>query len=1077
MRLAQLLWPDSDVDAARNALRQRLFNLRKVLGFEIVVGTATLALADGVSHDLKDADSVLGEAPPAASGEFAAWLAQQRQRRTSRTRDALVELAEMAERARDFADALSHAQELLALEPLSEAAHRRVMRLHYLDGDRAAALLAFDRCEQVLKDEIGAAPSHETLALLATLNAAQPATAALVSNTVPASVLRPPRLIGRDTELAALRAGWQAGQVAALIGEAGLGKTRLLQTFIEQHPGVVRAAGRPGDAGVPFATLARLLRAVTARGSAHDTARGTAPAQADEPLPAHTRSEIARVLPEFDVPSARQGGEGQRLVLQRALRSLLAAQAGLVGLVVDDLHFADAASLDMLRSLIDEDADSERADTQALHWALAYRPAEAGSPVRSLHDALVEEARLAPIVLQPLSLEALAALVDSLALPGVDGKALAPGLLRRTGGNPLFVLETLKQAWVERTLSRLADAAALPRPLSVGRLIERRIAQLSPGALLLARVASIAGVDFSVELAEAVLGVPALQLADALNELAAAHVLSDGAFAHDLVFEVVQGGVPAAVARNTHAKIAAFLETQTAEAARVAMHWLAAGRDAPALPWLGRAAQAALDAQRFKEFCGFLEHKARIEESLGQREAAFDSLYLMLQNFDYFDSTTSKLDLLCDRLEALAPSPRHSARVSMMRCNAPKYAHDSSVALAAGTRAWRTAQQIDDAPLVAESRLALGIVLGMHDRFEEALVHFEAGLAWLAQHGTAEALIEHHGNVAHIYDNLGRLADGMVHHERVLALLQRQPESLFGAAFSNLAVNRIDAGDFRSAREHLLHSLRIAAASESPHADMAFAWLMLALCDMQAGRFAQALLHLDAAEPVTRELNAERLPVVTARRARLWLALGQHARAQQVLQSLLGQPEVVLSAAFWARLLDERLRCELGQPPGDGLARAEALLPASGRLDLRLPLRIEQTAQAPAAMALQMLERVVDEALALGFRGHALAALLRAAERAATIDGDRALALARRALALAAQGVTSLLDPAERWLQPARAALAAGEVQLARQWAEEGAAWLRATAQQHVPPEFRDSFLHRNPVNRDLLALASRLQA
>ena len=471
-RLAAMLWPGSDLGAARNTLRQRLFQLRKLVGADLVSGTHTLALGADVEHDLEDSDNVLGAMPDEIGGEFAAWLEQQRGRRRGRTRAMLVELSQMAEGAGDFADALSHAQELLALEPLSEDAHRRVIRLHYLRGDRAAALLAFDRCEKSLKDEVGAAPSAETLALLATISAARPPALPAVGQAVPASVLLPPRMIGRDDELAALHRAWQSAQVLALIGEAGLGKTRLLQALVESHDGVVRAAGRPGDAGVPFATLARLLRAVTARGEAA--------AGSDGQLPAGTRTEIARVLPEFDVSGGRHTGEGQRLVMQRAVRSLLAAQADLSGLVVDDLHFADEASLDMLRSLIDEDSDPEHAAARPLRWALAYRPAEAGSPVQALHDALVEQARLAPIALAPLGVEALAALVDSLGLPGVDGKALAPGLLRRTGGNPLFVLETLKQAWVERTLDRLADAALLPRPLSVGRLIERRIAQLSP---------------------------------------------------------------------------------------------------------------------------------------------------------------------------------------------------------------------------------------------------------------------------------------------------------------------------------------------------------------------------------------------------------------------------------------------------------------------------------------------------------------------------------------------------------------------------------------------------------------------
>ena len=52
----------------------------------------------------------------------------------------------------------------------------------------------------------------------------------------------------------------------------------------------------------------------------------------------------------------------------------------------------------------------------------------------------------------PLDEAGLAELVDSLGLPGVTAASLAPGLRQRTGGNPLFVLETLKQAWVERTL-------------------------------------------------------------------------------------------------------------------------------------------------------------------------------------------------------------------------------------------------------------------------------------------------------------------------------------------------------------------------------------------------------------------------------------------------------------------------------------------------------------------------------------------------------------------------------------------------------------------------------------------------
>jgi len=76
MRLAQLLWPDSEPEAARNALRQRLFQLRRQLGTELVSGSTTLALAEGVSHDLHDSDSVLGDAAHAFGAELAAWLSR-----------------------------------------------------------------------------------------------------------------------------------------------------------------------------------------------------------------------------------------------------------------------------------------------------------------------------------------------------------------------------------------------------------------------------------------------------------------------------------------------------------------------------------------------------------------------------------------------------------------------------------------------------------------------------------------------------------------------------------------------------------------------------------------------------------------------------------------------------------------------------------------------------------------------------------------------------------------------------------------------------------------------------------------
>lgn len=85
-------------------------------------------------------------------------------------------------------------------------------------------------------------------------------------------------------------------------------------------------------------------------------------------------------------------------------------------------------------------------------------------------------------------------------------------LHQRSGGNPLFALETLKLAWSDGTIT-LPDG--LPRPQSLAQLIGQQLARLSSPALQLARVAAVAGVDFSIPLAQTLLQRNALDLADA----------------------------------------------------------------------------------------------------------------------------------------------------------------------------------------------------------------------------------------------------------------------------------------------------------------------------------------------------------------------------------------------------------------------------------------------------------------------------------------------------------------------------------------------------------------------------------
>jgi len=1064
-RLATLLWPDSPQDTARNALRQRVFKLRKLAGVEVVVGSATLALADAATHDLHDADTVLGERHDEIGGEFGQWLAQQRERRRQRIRQGLIELGALAEGGGDYADALTHAQELLVLEPLSEEAHRRVIRLHYLAGDRAAALLGFDRCEQVLKDEVGIRPSAETLALLRTIEQGGAVAGQLpVAQQAPASVLRPPRLIGRDAEHALLAQGLKAGQVVALIGEAGMGKTRLLQEFMAAQPGLVRAAGRPGDAGVPLATLARLLRAVMAG----DVSKGGAH------WPTDTRSELARVLPELEVAVPRAAGEGQRLVMQRAISTWLASRPGLAGLVVDDLHFADEASVELLGALVNDDTPA----AAPLRWVLAYRPAEAASPARALHDALVDEARLLPVVLAPLGRDALAELVDSLDLPGVHGRLLAPGLLQRTGGNPLYVLETLKQAWVDNTLAQLADAQQLPRPLSVGRLIERRIAQLSPAALALARVASVAGVDFGIGLAERVLGVSAMQFADALNELEAAQVLRDTQFAHDLVFDAVRASVPPAIARHTHAGVAAWLEAHGGEPARIARHWVDGAQPTRALGWLEQAAQAAAVAVRRKEQFAFLREKADIEAASGDAPAAFESLMRACELLDTFDSEGALGLVLCDQLEGLAQNPDQQVCALTQRASLAVQRGDAEAAEAAAASAHRLALRHGVAPAVMfECRNQLATALCLLGRLPEAIGQFEAMLGWIDEHADDAARCDFHGNLAMTYDSAGRLGASVPHHELAIELARRSHDhGNLTQTTANYACNRILGGRLAEGEALLARARQLRAHDELPASIDGFIAMTQALCDYQGGRYAAALGALDEGLDRLAEFAPGYRPVAVVHQAVCWSHLGQWARMAQAIDSLGDLATMSSASRLRVLLLRHQMALALAQPTdASRLSDAVALAEHARLPDIAHALLLEAAAALAPADALRQCEEVIASAEALGQDATRLAAHAQAA-RAAALCGDapRARGHVDAKTALAGRVTVVRQYRMEPSWHAAFALHHIGDAARAQALAADACGWIDDTARRHVPAAFRESFLNRNPVNRSLIAMAAR---
>ena len=1051
-RLAALLWPDSDADAARNALRQRLFQLRKALGFDAVVGSTTLALAEGLTHDLQDADSVLGDAAPAASGEFAAWLEQQRQRRRDRMHLSLVELAQMAEDARDWDDALSHAHELLALEPVSEAAHRRVIRLHYLAGDRAAALLAFDRCEQVLKNEVGARPSAETLALLASIEQSG-GDAIAVPRRVPAAMLRPPRLIGRDAAWQALHEAWDGNRSAVVVGEGGMGKSRLVADFARARGRTLLVSARPGDDRVVYASATRLLRALP----------GAAVRAFDAPL----RTALAWLLPELGHTLAFCGDEGRVRFFNAVSAALDHDALALDGFVFDDLHFADAASIELLQYVV---------SSSMRRWIVTARPAEVSPEGRQLLDDWLTQPEAVRVALAPLTQTHVAELVDSLGITGLNGAASAATLLRHSGGNPLYLLETVK-AWFMR--GDASSGAPLPARLPVAdtlhALIERRIGHLSVNAVRLARCAAVAVPDFSIALASSVLGLRTLDLADPWAELEAAQVFRDGAFAHDLIYESALASVPSPVARQLHAEIAAFLAERDGEPARLAQHWLQARQWARAGAAYGAAALRSRDASRQAEQCSLLAEAARCFEQAGDAVGHFDALLQRARVLAANDlGSQASAAVLALEQAARTDEQRLLALDVKLELTMTRYEIDEATRL--GRLAIASARALGHPALELRFSIVMSGALCDARQAAEAVALLEPLAPWVGAHAGLEQQWEYWEATALALDYANRLRDAMPAWDAALAVAQQSGRrDMLWKTMSNTASSQAKMGMVRRAAQTAEQARQVAlACDESVSMRMLQMQVTLAHRLRDLGRYGEALVLLEdalagfdsgAGSHADKALTEQRLVV-------LFQQLGQPARAQHLLAT--ERPGVPSGVAMIRLAHRAELEAHLGRDGLLTMREALRIIPNTDDIYHRIT-SLFATRLVPPDEGEAMATNLALWATTRERYGVALAGHVRAAACALALAAPaRALPHVEAALHLAKQYQPDSFYLPEMWLVAAQTLAALGRDADARRSVADGVAWLMAVHDAHVPPEFRDSFLHRNPVNRELLALASR---
>jgi DNA-binding SARP family transcriptional activator len=715
----------------------------------------------------------LGEDAP-----FDEWVQQQRQQWQVRLQLLFDRLSSWYEAAGELEQARATLIRWLALDPLQEEAYRRLMRVHLALGDASAALQVYATCRARLAEALQASPSPETIALAARIRASAAYRSNFPAHHAPAPAeSRPPSelvapLVGRVSALSQLVGCYQQaqeGQPQAVLvtGEAGIGKTRLAREFVAwaSAQGAEVLSGQAYEAGgrLPYQLLVEALRPRLEEENAPE-----------DLLDGLWLAELSRILPELrvrcpDLPTPTEDELAAKLRLFEAVARLLdaLAQRGPLVLLLDDLHWVDGASLDLLRYL-------------GRYWKGHGTRVLLLGTVRSeglkLNQALAEVGKDLPLTQVPLQMLSQAEtlqLVQAIAGGGAHGMrnggeqrehdparlstagatpaqelekplvALGDFLFAHTGGQPFYLLETLKMFrdlellvprlaadgtwWLDLDVE-MATAVAQERsrrellPPSVRAMIQARLAPLSRAARQLVLAGAVLGNQASAKLLGQVAGLRAQAGDEALEEAVGSGILLEEEaeaghpagyrFAHDLVREVVYTELGEARRLVLHQRALALLQAEGARASELAYHALAAGEAEVAYRYSVQAGDEAMAVFAVEDAVGhyeqarsLLQEQQRLQIELPAAEV--EHLYAYLGRAYAFQQAWQQAQ---DAYEELVTYAQHhqlpalgSMTLNRLAALVVQRSNDKPKVRALLEEAWRMAQASHDQRVLAET--------------------------------------------------------------------------------------------------------------------------------------------------------------------------------------------------------------------------------------------------------------------------------------------------------------------------------------------------------------------------------------
>jgi DNA-binding SARP family transcriptional activator len=598
--LAELLYPGHDREQAFSDLRQTISALRSAIGekwLETDRSAVALARRKGLRVDHEDFRRLVGacrssndEAAlrqaaklvrgPLLAGfylkdcpEFEEWQAGETEMLRKDEFWVLERLVEKGEERREYAEAIEWCRKLLALDPVDEEAHRRLMLLYALAGKRTAALAQYRRCAETLRRELDEKPGPDTEELRRRIAAGVAGAVDGVnhaSNSVKPAASRG-LFVGRAAESGRLARAIEdarggTGRAVVVVGEAGIGKTRLLEEATAAEPGALVLWGRcHNDSGLaPFWPWRQVLGALVRKSSEKDLRRWVGSRRADL---ATFVPDLERILGASQSSQTPGDQESARFRQFEAVAGFIrdASESRPIVLVLDDVHWADTGTLRLLEFVARGIMDSR------LVILAACRDVEndRSHPIVHTLGELGRERGYERMDLGALSRDDIGLLARANA-SARSSEGVVELLWEKTRGNPLFALELLRSSgWEAGTADQDCERRTPENslPPNVRAVIRQRIEGLGAGCVEVVTTAAAIGSEIDVRLVALVVNRTQREVLELLSEAAAARVVTEHSdrtgffrFSHPLVRECLAAELAGAGRAEVHARTAAAME-------------------------------------------------------------------------------------------------------------------------------------------------------------------------------------------------------------------------------------------------------------------------------------------------------------------------------------------------------------------------------------------------------------------------------------------------------------------------------------------------------------------------------------